>query len=124
MEILKIKRVKLVSEEINQTAHGLALRLNVYRDTATGLWVEGQSDNQNTLTDGVVIEIIDADNFLIGYAGRVMDSGHGLAMGRYFLNATDGTSTLTSPVTGYKQNTIIVDDADSYLLGAAVALQL
>jgi len=123
MQIIEKQRTQLVSERVAHTAHGYTDTLNVYFDTTLGKWVPGDSTDVTTLSDARVIEVIDADTYLLGYFGVVNDVGHGLVHGTYYLNDV-GYNTQTRPVVGYAQVTMIVDSDNSYFIPAQVAVTL
>jgi len=123
MQIIEKQRTKLVSERVAHTAHGYTDTLNVFFDTALGKWMPGDSTDVDKLTDARVIEIIDADTYLLGYFGEVNAVGHGLVHGTYYLNDV-GYNTQVRPVIGYAQVTMIVSDDDSYFIPAQLAITL
>jgi len=123
MQIIEKQRTKLVSERIAHTAHGYTATLNVYFDTALGKWMPGDNTDVDKLTDARVIEVIDADTYLLGYFGEVNYAAHGFTHGKYYLSDT-GYNTQTVPVTGYAQITMLVHSDDSYLIPAQVAVKV
>ena len=88
-----------------KTAHGFAVGYAVYKD-ATGVWQRSNSSASAIAAsvDGVVVEVVDANTFIIGTTGARFDtSSLSLSAGTdYFLDPGTGTGinyTATEPTT-------------------------
>jgi len=119
-QIIDYPRSRLVSEEVEQVAHGLAVTSCVYMHPTTKLWTIADSSKVLELADAQVIEVVDADNFILGYMGRVINIGHGFADGKYYVDTT-GLPTATKPVAGWAQTCMIVTDPNTYLMPGFIA---
>ena len=81
---------------VNQTAHGFSV-LNGARYNGSS-WVAAQANSLSTLAEGVVIAVIDTNNFVVINSGY-FEITHGKPVGlQYYLDAsTAGGNTSTRP---------------------------
>jgi hypothetical protein len=101
---------------VNQATHGFAVGDTIYNDGGT--WTKSQSDNQDTLTQGVVSEVSDASNFSIVFVGPVTYAApHGYTIGDYLFTdaSTAGLLTETEPtgLTQFSNPVAVVLDANT-----------
>jgi len=85
---------------VSQAAHGLAVG-NVIRINNGGNYVKAQADNQadSTCVVGIVISVIDVNNFIYQYGG-IVTALAGLTQGSsYFLSPTTAGAYTTTPPT-------------------------
>lgn len=101
-------------EKIAQSAHGLSLYQNVYKNNL-GVWVKAKADNLATRKQGMVSKVINANEFEITYYGVITANNHGFIQGQiYKLSDTvDGGNTINpSPTAAFLQNTFEVIDSN------------
>lgn len=106
------------TESINQVGHGFELPaygfIPVYDNSGT--WTLAIGSAASTYHQAIIIEITDADNFVIQRQGYANINGHGLAVGRdYYLSDDDAgeigsvpTTNLVKCVTPVNENYIFV----------------
>jgi hypothetical protein len=97
-------------------AHTFSVGDTVYNDGGT--WTLSQSDNKDTLTQGVVSEVVDANNFSIVFIGPITyASPHGYTVGDYLFTdaSTAGLLTETEPtgLTQFSDPAAVVLDAST-----------
>jgi hypothetical protein len=74
--------VSFVVEEINHGYTTADLPLAMYH-TSTG-WQEAQSNLESTLATHVMVEIVNANRYILAQAGRYEIVGHGLTVDNYY----------------------------------------
>lgn len=84
--------------QITQSSHGFAV-LDSIRWNGSA-WVKAKADSVDTPAMGVVVEIVDTNNFIYAISGRYAVGAHGLTVGQwyYLSSATAGALVTTSPV--------------------------
>ncbi len=87
---------------VNKVGHGFTVGMAVMKNTS-GVWTRCQAVTSNNLSyaDGIVIEVIDADNFKLGVSGEFFNTtGLGLSTNTVYYLATSGSGinyTTTAP---------------------------
>jgi len=90
-------------DSVNMSAHNFS-EGDVLRRTTTG-WVKASTDTiTNASASGVVVGVVDLDNFVIMFSGVWTNPSHGFTVGSvlYLSEETPGTITTDTPVTFYK----------------------
>ena len=107
--------VETVSTVVNQPLHGFLPLQNIWYDNLLNLWVLALSDDETTLKQGIVGEVIDQNNFTFVTYGEINAPSHGLTVGStyYLSGGIPGGNTVLRPVTGLVQGTFEVIDDDS-----------
>jgi hypothetical protein len=105
-----------ISIQVNQVGHSFVVGDTVYNDGGT--WTKSQSNDQDTLTQGVVSEVADVDNFSVVYVGPVTyEAPHGYTIGDYLFTGgvTAGLLTETEPtgLTQFSDPVAVVLDANT-----------
>jgi hypothetical protein len=113
-----------VREVISQTAHGFALR-DVVRHNGT-TWVKAQADAAANVAQGLVVELLGADAFVLITHGAYSMAGHGLTVGEYYWlsQATAGLLTGAQPASGVTQGVLHVRSANILFVNIGTALSL
>ena len=83
--------------EVNQSTHGFSLGDGIYHNGTS--WQAGLADDADTLATYVVIQVVDANNFVAADFGRIEATAHGFTVGEfYYLSETvAGQPTTTLP---------------------------
>jgi hypothetical protein len=111
--------VEVVRTPVVQGSHGFSVR-NVVRYTATG-WVLALGTSFATAADGVVLEVLNANEFIVGTAGIYEDAGHGLLNNTtYYLSAVT-PGLLTTSRAGIGQSILKVTDGNHYIVAASAS---
>jgi len=97
--------------EIEQVGHGFSVGDGIYHNGTS--FVQAQADDAATLAYQVVIEVLDADNFIAADFGRVEVSSHGFTIGEYYFlsDSVAGQPTTTEPST-FSNPLFYVETAD------------
>lgn len=100
--------------EYEQTNHGFSALFPIYFNAIENIWKPAKASNFETLSKYIVVEIIDANNFICVQVGRVNVPGHGLALGiLYYSSSTvPGALTTTEPVLGYSDPVLFAEDSE------------
>jgi len=114
-----------ITETISSTGHGFVLYQQLYRD-ATDTWFLALADDQLTLKDGMITEVVDVDTFKVTHYGMIDAPAHGFTLdSTYYLSDTlAGGITLvepTDPLT-FSQMTFEVVTADRLKIYDQVAI--
>jgi hypothetical protein len=101
-------------DTITQASHGFTVGtqgfLPVYNNSGT--WAAANTSSASSLHDSYVVDVIDANTFVIQPAGILRESSHGLTVGSdYFLQ--DGGTISTSPDATYNDWMCHVIDANT-----------
>jgi hypothetical protein len=85
-----------LTETINSTSHGFSIGNAVFNNNAT--WTKAKADALGTSrVTGIVESVVDADNFVIVYSGKIALSGLTTNTQYYLSDATAGLLTTTAP---------------------------
>ena len=95
---------------ITQAAHGLAL-LDCVQSIA-GVWSKALANDVTTTACGVVVDVVDSNNFEVAQAGRVNAPAHGLTVDEYYFLSDTVAGGLSSVEPGISQPIIYVEDAN------------
>jgi hypothetical protein len=100
--------------DVAQTAHAFPVLTAIYHNGTT--WVAARADDQDTLSTHIVVEVIDANNFVAANFGKYTVTGHGKTVGQYyFLSSTvAGESSTAEPASpDFSCPLFYVQDADT-----------
>lgn len=100
--------------KINQTSHGLSNLKSIYFNGTN--WVFANANSANTLGMGIVVQSIDADNFVVGLSGKYDIQSHGLDVGDYYYTSTDGSGSLVKSNVYSTNPVLFVDSANSVIV--------
>lgn len=115
--ILITKDIKVVT----QATHGFTITNNiplpVYTNTS-GTYILAINNATSTLKTTFIIEIIDANTFIVSSAIDLYAPSHGLTVGSTYTtsNAVAGTFTIDDLTVGYQDNCIYVENANKLIL--------
>jgi len=97
--------------QITQVAHGFVPFDAVRNDNGT--WIKALSDDVDTIALGVVVEVIDADNFKWAQAGRFTITAHGLTPGLWYYLSDVTPGGLVTDQPEISQPLVYVEDANT-----------
>ena len=116
-----------VAFRVDVANHGLESGNAIYFDSTTMTWVKAQADDEATLADAVVLQVLPGA-FTAVQRGRVRWPEHGLTVGSvYYLDpSTAGALTTTKPTTAtqFAQPILRPLDADTVLVSIAVGQEI
>ncbi len=101
-------------DEVNQVGHGFAVG-DAIRWQVTE-WVKAIADSPDTLALGVVVEVIDADNFVYAISGVYELPGLGLVPGAWYYLSDTTAGELTQTLPPIEQPLLYCRDADNYTI--------
>lgn len=101
------------SETVTQTAHGFAVLNAIYWTGAA--WAKALANVSTTAALGIVTQVIDANNFVVTFSGKVTVAGHGLTLSNYYWldQTTAGLANTAQPISGLVQELLFVRDANT-----------
>jgi len=99
---------------VTQVAHGRAVGCPLTPVYLTGgIWTNAKADTQITLATHVIVQVIDADTFVVAVAGRYTCTGHGLTPETHYFTDASVAGTLTSTEPDVYSNPVVyAEDAN------------
>jgi hypothetical protein len=97
---------------IVQTAHGFSVMEVVRWDDVGATWVLAQADDELTLGQGVVVQVLDVDTFTLAMAGRFEIPTHGLTVGSWHYLSSGVAGALTDTEPTLSQPLVFAETAD------------
>lgn len=110
---------------VEQTAHGFVLPsygvIPVYYNNANAQYELANADAISTAADALVVDVLDANNFVIQEGGVLFVEAHGLNVGEWYVleEGTAGSIWSLTNVTGTDKNVqylVFPSDADNLIL--------
>jgi hypothetical protein len=114
----------VAQETVEQVGHGFDVLDAVYHNGT--IWASAQADAGSTVAQGIVAEVIDADNFRVVTHGLVTIATHGLTLGHYYWlsQATASAIAEAQPTSGIVQSVLHVRSADEVLVNIGTAISI
>jgi len=110
-----------IFETVTQAAHGFAVLDTIYNDGTS--WVKAQSDNADTVAQGVVTAVTNVNEFEVTTQGVATVTGHGLTVGNYYWLSDTVAGGLQLTSANIAQSVLHVRDANTILVDIGQAIE-
>jgi len=98
---------------VNQVGHGRAISFPLTPVYLTvGIWTDAQADTEVTVASHLIVQVVDANNFVVAQAGRYNVGAHGLAADTYFFTSDSVAGDLTSTSPVISNPIVFIEDAN------------
>lgn len=105
---------------VSKSSHGFSVLDAIRHDGTT--WVKAQANSDETLADGLVVSVLDANSFIVANSGFYNISSHGLTpLGDWlFLSESSAGNLVVTPPSEYVQPLLKIIDENNISLHSSV----